>query len=233
MSNIAAAVAGRRVAVVLSGCGVFDGSEITEAVATLVHLSRAGAVYQCFAPDKMQMHAVDHTSGAEHDASRNVLAESARIARGNIKPLSELSHADYDACILPGGFGAAKNLSSWALEGEACTVDSDVERALKEFHGAAKPLGACCIAPVIFAKVFENPTISVGSGVSDDAKWPYAGTVGQVESLGATHEEKDISGVTVDEQNKLCTSPAYMYEGQPHEIFDSVGRMVDAVLERC
>jgi enhancing lycopene biosynthesis protein 2 len=220
------------VAVVLSGSGVYDGSEITEATATLVHLSRLETTFQCYAPNKEQMHAVNHTTGNEHDTNRNVLEESARIARGNVKPLSDLNVDEFDALIFPGGFGAAKNLSSWAVDGVNCSVDEDVERVISSFHSASKPIGACCIAPVVIAKCIPGCTVTVGSGnVEDEENWPYAGTVGQIEELGCTHVENDITGVTVDGGNKIVTSPAYMYNGKPHEIFDSVGLMVEGVLK--
>mmetsp|Transcript_9881 Transcript_9881/g.19760 ORF Transcript_9881/g.19760 Transcript_9881/m.19760 type:complete len:242 (-) Transcript_9881:347-1072(-) len=229
--GLSSSAVGKKVAVVLSGCGVFDGSEITEATAALVHLSRAGAKFQCFAPDKPQMHALDHTKGAELPESRNVLVESARIARGNVQPMTALKASDYQAVIFPGGFGAAKNLSSWATEGTDCTVDADVARAINEFYAEKKPIGACCIAPVLLAKVLKDKGIMVTVGGTGDEKlWPYGGTVGQIESLGVKHETTSVDGVCVDSANKIATSCAYMYEGAPHEIHDSVGKMVDATL---
>ena len=220
------------VAIVLSGSGVYDGSEITEGIATLVHLSRFDATFQCYAPDKMQLHAVDHSTGTEHEESRNVLQESARIARGDVKALDELQESNYDAIIFPGGFGAAKNLSTWATEGIDGSVDLEVEKAIQSFHAAGKPIGACCIAPVLVGKCIPGCTLTVGSGdTSDEENWPYAGTVSQLEALGCVHETTDIHGVTIDVQNKIVTSPAYMYNGKPHEVFDSVGQMVEGVLK--
>ncbi|XP_012357337.2 glutamine amidotransferase-like class 1 domain-containing protein 3A, mitochondrial isoform X3 [Nomascus leucogenys] len=131
-----------RVALVLSGCGVYDGTEIHEASAILVHLSRGGAEVQIFAPDVPQMHVIDHTKGQPSEGeSRNVLTESARIARGKITDLANLSAANHDAAIFPGGFGAAKNLSTFAVDGKDCKVNKEVERVLKEFHQAGKPVG--------------------------------------------------------------------------------------------
>ncbi|CAK0883262.1 unnamed protein product [Prorocentrum cordatum] len=221
--------AGKRVAVVLAGCGVYDGAEITEATACLVHLSRARAEVRCFAPDKPQMHAVDHTMGTEHTETRNVLKESARIARGAVVPLADLKAADFDAVVFPGGFGAAKNLSSWAVDGTRCSVDADVVRVIKDFHSSSKVLGMCCIAPTLAAKVLGKVTVTVGQEEGD--AWPYAGTAGQISSLGATHVKTTISEICVDKENKLVTSPAYMYDGRPHEIFDNVGQMIGGVLE--
>ena len=220
-----------RVAIVLSGSGVYDGSEITESTATLIHVSRLQAKFQCFAPDKDQHHAVDHTQGIEHADTRNVLVESARIARGDVKPLSDLNPDDYDGLIIPGGFGAAKNLSSWAIDGIECKVDPDMEKCIDAFHASGKPIGACCIAPTLLAKCIPGCTVTVGSGnIDDEANWPYAGIAKQIQELGCTHVETDITGVTVDGKNNLVTSAAYMYNGKPYEIHDSVGLMVEKVL---
>ena len=221
----------KKVAVVLSGSGVYDGTEITEGVATLVHLSRAGVQYQCFAPNKMQMHSVDHTTGDEHPENRNVLQESARLARGVVAELNTLNSSDFDAVVFPGGFGAAKNLSSWAVNGAACDVDEEVARVILDFHNVNKPLGACCIAPTLFAKCIPNCKVTVGSDVDGSEAWPYAGTAHAITDAGGQHIATDIDGVVVDEDNKLATSCAYMYEGKPHEIFDSVGKMIDEVLK--
>nr|CAD7423981.1 unnamed protein product [Timema monikensis] len=173
---------GSKVAIVLSGSGVFDGTEVHEASAILVHLTRAGAEPVCYAPDIPQMHVVDHSKARE---SRNVLAESARIARGAIKPLAELKASSVDAVIFPGGFGAAKNLSDWAVRGKDCTVLPDVERVLKDFHASKKPIGLCCISPVLAAKVLPGTTLTLGQNDNKSGKWPYAETIEGASSLGA------------------------------------------------
>ena len=143
----------KKIAVVLSGCGVYDGAEIHEAVLTLYAIAVNGAAYEIFAPDIDQHHVVNHLAGSEMNESRNVLVESARIARGNIKALSEFNGKDFDAIIFPGGFGAAKNLSTFAFDGSNCQVNSDVEAAIKEMISLGKPVGALCIAPVILARI--------------------------------------------------------------------------------
>lgn len=227
-----AAGSGKKVAVVLAGSGVFDGSEITEAVSTLIHLSAAGAEFSCYAPDKPQFHALDHTTGNEME-SRNVLTESARIARGKITPLSKLDANSYAALVIPGGFGAAKNLCNHATEAQGdaskMVVDSDLEAAVKAFHASKKPIGLCCISPVIAAHVLKCK-VTVGQAEEGD-KWPYAGTVGAIQNYGGTHEIKQYNEVCVDQDNKVATSAAYMYEGAPHEVHESVGAMVKAVLD--
>lgn len=223
-----------KVAVVLSGCGVYDGSEIHEASAVLVHLSRAGASVSMFAPDKKQMHVIDHTKGAEMDQERNVMVESARIARGQIAPLTELKAADYDAVIFPGGFGAAKNLSDFAIKGPELSLDPDAGRVLADFHSASKPIGLCCIAPVLAAKALGSQGVELTMGAEDEqeGRWPYAGATGAAKALGAVHIPKDSADAThVDAKNKVVTAPAYMCETAVHEIFDGIGKMVDGILK--
>jgi len=233
MLSTGASLQAPTVAVVLSGSGVYDGTEIHEASATLASLTRAGADVQCFSPDAVQMHVVDHTKGAPSEESRNVLVESARIARGNVKPLSELSSTSADAVIFPGGFGAAKNLSDFAVKGAEMSVIGDVERVIKDFHGAKKPIGLCCIAPMLAAKVLGGNGVSLTLGKSDDGsgKWPYGGSLEAAKALGANVVEKSVDEVEVDEANLVVTSPAFMYEGKFHEIHDSVANMVNSVLK--
>ncbi|XP_040842622.1 glutamine amidotransferase-like class 1 domain-containing protein 3A, mitochondrial isoform X2 [Ochotona curzoniae] len=193
--------AGPRVAVVLSGCGVYDGTEIHEASAVLVHLSRGGAEVQLFAPDVPQLHVIDHTKGQPAESeTRNVLRESARIARGKITDLAQLRAADHAAVIFPGGFGAAKNL-------------------------------LCCIAPVLAAKVLRGVEVTVGHEQEEGGRWPYAGTAEAVKALGAKHCVKDVTEAHVDRGNKVVTTPAFMCEAALHHIYDGVGAMVRGVLE--
>ncbi|MCA9311694.1 MAG: isoprenoid biosynthesis glyoxalase ElbB [Phycisphaerales bacterium] len=211
------------VAVVLSGCGVFDGSEIHEAVGILQHLSRAGAAYRCFAPDRPQMHVVNHATGQpEAGATRNVLVESARIARGEIAPLSSLKVEAFDAVFFPGGFGAAKNLCSFATEGAACSVEPEVARVITGFHEAGKPIGLCCIAPVLAAKVIPGCAVTIGQD---------AGVAGAIAAMGSRHVERPVTDAFTDEANRVVTAPAYMYGEAPiHEVIEGIGAMVEATL---
>ncbi|KAM8814949.1 glutamine amidotransferase-like class 1 domain-containing protein 3, mitochondrial [Rhynchonycteris naso] len=229
---------GARVALVLSGCGVYDGTELHEASAVLVHLSRGGAEVQIFAPNVPQMHVIDHTKGQPSESeTRNVLTESARIARGKITDLAQLNAANHDAAIFPGGFGAAKNLSTFAVDGKDCKVNKDVERILKDFHKAGKPIGLCCIAPVLAAKVLRGVEVTVGHEQEEGGKWPYAGTAEAIKALGAKHCVKEVtisfptSGAHVDQKNKVVTTPAFMCETALHHIYDGIGAMVTKVLE--
>ncbi|XP_057552760.1 glutamine amidotransferase-like class 1 domain-containing protein 3, mitochondrial isoform X1 [Hippopotamus amphibius kiboko] len=223
---------GARVAVVLSGCGVYDGTELHEASSILVHLSRGGAEVQIFAPDVPQMHVIDHTKGQPAEGeTRNVLTESARIARGKIADLAKLSAANHDAAVFPGGFGAAKNLSTFAVDGGDCKVNADVERVLKEFHRAGKPIGLCCIAPVLAAKVLGGVEVTVGHEQEEGGTWPHAGTAEVIKALGAKHCVAEVTEAHVDEKNKVVTTPAFMCDTALHHIHDGIGAMVRKVLE--
>ncbi|XP_069745267.1 glutamine amidotransferase-like class 1 domain-containing protein 3, mitochondrial [Narcine bancroftii] len=222
---------GSRVAVVLSGCGVFDGTEIHEASAILVHLSRRGADYQLYAPDVSQMHVIDHVKGEPVAETRNVLVESARIARGQIKDLCGLRADEHDAVIFPGGFGAAKNLSTFATKGKDCEVNADIKRVLMEFHKARKPIGLCCIAPVLAARVLPGVEVTVGHEEEEGGRWPYAGTAAAITVMGAKHCVTDVDQAHVDCENKIVTTPAFMCETKLHQIFDGIGQMVQSVLK--
>ncbi len=210
------------IAVVLSGCGVYDGAEIHESTLTLLALDRQGADYQCFAPNVDQAHVVNHLSGEEMPESRNVLTEAARIARGAIKDLKEFNAADYDAIIFPGGFGAAKNLSSFAFDGTDCTVNEDVSGAVKAVHDAGKPIGALCIAPAMMAKIFESGKMTIGQD---------AGTAEAIESMGGSHEPTNHGEVVVDESLRLVTSPCYMLDATISQIADGTENAVRTLLE--
>lgn len=209
-------------AVVLSGCGVYDGTEIHEAVLTLLAIDRAGGTAACFAPDREQMHVVNHLTGEATAKSRNVLVESARIARGRISPLTAFQAADFDALIFPGGFGAAKNLSSFAVDGPGCSVDADVAAAITAMHQAGKPIGALCIAPALLAKVLGKVSLTIGSD---------AGTAAALEAMGATHCLTDHAEVVVDRTHKVVTSPCYMLDASIGQVADGAAATVEAILK--
>ncbi|MBU3055004.1 isoprenoid biosynthesis glyoxalase ElbB [Pseudomonas indica] len=213
----------KKVAVILSGCGVYDGSEIYESVITLLRLDQRGAEVQCFAPNVMQLHVVDHYSGDEMPESRNVLVESARIARGNIKDVREAKVEDFDALILPGGFGAAKNLSDFAISGAQCTVQPDVLAFAQAFAQAGKPIGLICIAPALAAKIY-GPGVVCTIGTDHET----AATLAQ---MGAQHEECEVSDIIEDKQRKLVTTPAYMLAKSISEAASGINKLVDRVLE--
>ena len=225
-------MSGKKVALILSGCGVYDGSEVTEVVSCLIHLSRAGVEVSMFAPNVSQMQVIDHTTGEEvKDTTRNVLVESARIARGSIKALDECNADDYDAIIIPGGFGAAKNLSDFAVKGAELTVHSKLEQLMIKFNEQSKPIGCCCIAPTIVAKVFGKKGVKLTVGSDEESeKWPYAGAAGAINKLGASHNVCKTDEACIDKEHKIVSSSAYMYAGKPHEVDDSVKAMIDGVI---
>ncbi|QYK48721.1 MAG: isoprenoid biosynthesis glyoxalase ElbB [Phycisphaeraceae bacterium] len=215
------------IAVVLSGCGRGDGSEIHESVSCLIHLSRHGAPYRCFAPDKPQADVINHATGQPAPESRNVMVESARISRGEISPLQSLDPSKFSAVIFPGGFGAAKNLSTFARDGQNCSVDPDVQRTIKGFRSQSKPIGLCCIAPVLAAKVLGTNAGGTGCSVtigSDEQ------TSNAIRAMGATNVPKPATEAVIDEANHIVTTPAYMCDASVHEVYTGIGKMVDAVV---
>ncbi len=213
------------VGVILSGCGVMDGSEIHEAVCTLLALDQAGATYRCLAPDADQMHVVDHHKGQPAEGeSRNILVESARIARGEIDPLGAVNVRDFDAFIFPGGFGAAKNLCTFAVDGPDCTVNPDVARVVKDAHAAGKPLAFVCIAPVIAAKVLGSTGTKLTIGTD-------AGTAEAINTMGGSHVECPVREAVTDEQNKIISTPAYMTAQSVSEVYEGVTKTVEGLLK--
>ncbi len=211
----------KKFAVVLSGCGVYDGAEIHEATLSMYAIAKQGAAYEVFAPDIPQHHVVNHITGQEMQETRNVLVESARIARGQIKPLSEFDPAGFDVLLFPGGFGAAKNLSTFAFDGPGCTVNPDVEKAVKGMHLAGKPIAALCISPVLLARILGNVTLTIGSD---------QGTADAVTKLGATHKGTDHGQVVIDEKNKIFTTPCYMLDANIAQIGEGAENIVKEIL---
>ncbi len=212
----------KKFAVVLAGCGVYDGSEIHEATFTLYAIVKNGGTYEVFAPDIDQHHVINHLTGEEMNESRNVLVESARIARGNIKPLSEFKPEAYDALIFPGGFGVAKNLSTFAFDGTGCSVNKEAESAILGMKDAGKPIGALCISPVVLARVLGNVNITIGQ----DAE-----TTRAVESMGATHSKTNHGEVVVDEENKVVTTPCYMLDATIAQVGNGADNLVKAIMK--
>lgn len=216
---------GKKVGVVLSGCGVYDGAEIHEAVLTLLTIAKTNASIICMAPDISQLHVINHLKGEESTGeSRNVLVESARIARGDIKDMKDITAADIDVLIFPGGFGAAKNLCDFAIKGKDCSVNLEVERLVKEMHEAKKPMGFVCIAPVIAAKVLgeHTPTLTIGS---DEA------TAAAIEDMGGKHVVRAVNEIAVCDANKIVSTPAYMLGPGISDVAAGIELLVLKVLE--
>ncbi len=212
----------KKFAVVLSGSGVFDGAEIHEATMTLFSIMKNACIYEIFAPDIPQHHVINHISGEEMNETRNVLVESARIARGLIKPLSEFNADDFDGLIYPGGFGAAKNLSSFAFDGPDCVVNEDVKASIEGMAEAGKPIGALCISPVIMAKVLEEADLTIGQD---------KGTADAVEIMGARHITTNHGEVIIDQKYKLVTTPCYMLDANILQIAEGADNVVKAMLK--
>jgi enhancing lycopene biosynthesis protein 2 len=212
-----------KIGVILSGCGVYDGSEIQEAVITMLCLDQAGVEYQCMAPNK-EFDVIDHLTGIPSETKRNVLVESARIARDEIVDLSKVKAIDYDGFILPGGFGAAKNLSTFATEGGKCKVEINVARVLREAHKLHKPIGFACIAPVIASALFGPKGVNVTIG-KDKA------TATKIISTGATHTACMTEKVVVDVKNRIVSTPAYMTAGSIKEVYAGISKMVTEVVK--
>lgn len=211
----------KKIAIVLSGAGVYDGAEIHEAVMAMLAVKRNGAEYLMYAPDIPQYHVVNHLTGEQANEQRNVLVESARIARGNIYPLNDLNLNEVDALLFPGGFGAAKNLSTYAYEGSSYSVQPEVEQVIKNAHKQGKVIGAMCISPVLLAKAIPGAAVTLG-GKGD--------AVDAIEKQGAAHVETTHGEVTVDKHNKLVTTPCYMLDADITQIADGADTLVKAML---
>ena len=217
----------KKVAVILSGCGVFDGAEITEAVLTLLALDKAGASVTCAAPNVNQKHVVNHLTGEVAEGeSRNVLAEAARIARGDIAALDTLDPSDFDAVIFPGGYGAAKNLCSLGFDGAEYDTDPTVADFVEKASAAGKPLGFICIAPAIGAHVLGERHVRLTIGNDAD-------TAAALESKGARHVECAVDDIVIDEDLGVVSTPAYMLAQSPKEAEAGIGKLVDAVLAKA
>ncbi|MHC5064761.1 MAG: isoprenoid biosynthesis glyoxalase ElbB [Planctomycetota bacterium] len=216
----------KKVAVVLSGCGFLDGAEIHESVLTLLFLDRGGAEVTCFAPDRQQMHVVDHCKGEPMDGeTRNVLLESARIARGKIQDLSVADAAEFDAVIMPGGFGAAKNLSNFATAGADAEVDEDLLGFLRGMLEAKKPIGVVCISPAVLAAALRGTDVSATLTIGEDA-----GTASAIEAMGARHQNCPVNEFMVDDANMIVSTPAYMYDARISDVAAGIEKLVSSVL---
>jgi enhancing lycopene biosynthesis protein 2 len=218
----------KKIGVILSGCGVLDGAEIHESVLVLLAIDRAGAQAVCLAPDVPQTKVTHHRTNEETAETRNVLAESARIARGDIRSLSEARASELDAVILPGGYGAALNLSNFALKGAECGVLPEVSRLLREMYEQRKPIGALCIAPVVLAKVFQGMNVPLKLTIGRDRQ-----TAEALSRMGHEHVACAVHEVLVDEEHKVLTSPAYMMARRISEVAEGAEKLVDEILKRA
>lgn len=214
-----------KVAVLLSGCGFLDGSEVHEAVLTLLALDQKHASAVCCAPNIEQPRTIDHATHKPAEERRHVLSESARIARGAVRDVAGVRAADIDALIMPGGFGAARNLSTFAEHGADCTIHPAVERLISEMLAARKPIGAICIAPVVLARAAGKRGVKASLTIGADTNTAHA-----IVAMGCVHETRPVNEITVDVHHKLVTTPAYMLGKGPAEVFEGIRKLVDMVL---
>jgi enhancing lycopene biosynthesis protein 2 len=214
------------VGVCLSGCGFLDGAEIIESVATLYHLEHAGATILAMAPNIGQAHVVKHLTGDEMTGeTRNVLVEAARIVRGDIKDIADISAEDMDALIIPGGYGAAKNLSTYAFDGPDCQVNEEVHQLVRDMIAANKPIGAICIAPAMLAKILEGSGVNTQLTIGNDPK-----TAQDIEEMGTTHVACSVTKHITDKENKIVSSPAYMLADKIGETWVGIEGLVNEIL---
>ena len=216
------------VAVILSGCGYLDGAEIREAVLSLLYLDQGGADVQCFAPDINQMHVVNHLTGEPAvNTQRNVLEEAARIARGNVKPLSQLDASQFNALVIPGGYGVAKNLSSLATEGADCHVLPECAQAILSFMEQKKPIGAICIAPAVLAAAVKgtySPTLTIGED---------EGTAAAITAFGCTHQNCETDAMVYDPETRIASCSAYMREDSLARVAKGIEQTIHTVLKEA
>ena len=213
-----------KIAVILSGCGVYDGAEIHESVISLLALDRAGADVTCVAPDMDQLHVINHALGEPSGETRNVAVESSRIARGAVESLAEMEVSGFDAILFPGGFGAAKNLCDYAVAGAEMTVQADVRRVVEEAHAAGKWLGFLCIAPVIAAKVIPGAKLTIGADET---------TAGHINQMGGQHVACPVEDYVEDASNKILTAPAYMLGPGIKDVAAGIEKLVTRLIEVC
>lgn len=212
----------KKIAVILSGCGVMDGSEIHEAITAMLAIQQQGGTYQCFAPEGEQTVAINHLTKQPMPEKRRILVESARIARGDILSLKSYNAADYDAMLFPGGMGAILNLCSFAEDGPNCKVHPDVERAVIDMHAAGKPIAALCIAPVLIARILHDVAITIGNDPE---------TAMAIKAMGATHEITSAASVCIDRRNKILTTPCYMLDKTLKDVAVSTSNIVKDMMD--
>ncbi|AIW21599.1 isoprenoid biosynthesis glyoxalase ElbB [Vibrio coralliilyticus] len=213
----------KKVAVILSGSGVFDGAEIHESVLALHAIEKQGASWHCFAPNIEQLHVINHITGEEMAETRNVLTEAARIARGNIEDVAKLNAEEFDALLLPGGFGAAKNLTDFAVNGAECSINTHVASACRAFAQARKPAGYLCIAPAIIPMIYDNGV--KGTIGNDDA------TASAFNALGGEHITCEVDDIVFDKEHKVLSTPAYMLAGNISQAASGIEKLVSKLVE--
>lgn len=222
------------VAVLLSGCGVYDGSEIHEAVCTLLELTNNNLEYICIAPNENQLHVIHHTTGEVMNEQRNVLVESARIARGVIKDISSISTDEISALVIVGGFGAAKNLTTWALEGAKGIINNHVQVLVQQCVNNAIPVVGLCMGPTVIARALEGTgrhAILTAGSTREPSEYDIAAIHVQMQSLGAVVNECTIREIVVDHKHKIISAPCYMMQGNISDVHLNVKMAIQALAE--
>jgi enhancing lycopene biosynthesis protein 2 len=222
-----------KIGILLSGCGVYDGAEIQEAVFSMLAVEEAGAEYQCISLNKNQHHVINHLTGDEMNESRNMMVEAARIARGNVIDVSEVSPAILDGLIIPGGFGSAKNFSKWAFDGADGEISPEIKLLLVNFVNAGKPIAALCVSPILVAKALEGSAIKTEltmGNTTDKSPYTIADFNNGIEQTGAKIKEKALNEVFVDVENKIITAPCYMMDAKISEIKSNIDKSVKALI---
>lgn len=221
-----------KIGVLLSGCGVYDGSEIQESVLTLLAIAEAGHEYVCISIDDNQHHVINHVKGEEMSESRNMLVESARIARGSVTEISEITPADIDALVIPGGFGNAKNLTSWAFDGPNGTIRPDVKLLIVNMINIGKPIVALCVSPVVLAKAMEGSNVelnlTIGSTKSA-SPYPISDFMDGIKTTGASISERELNEILIDTENKVISAPCYMMDANIVEIRHNIKQAIEAL----
>lgn len=223
-----------KIGVLLSGCGVYDGAEIHESVLALLAIEEVGAEAVCLAVNQNQHHVVNHLTGEEMPESRNMMVEAARIARGAVKDITNYDVSQLDALVIPGGFGSAKNFSTWAFDGPNGTILPEIKGLIQQFIANKKPIAALCVSPVVLALAIGDlglhPTMTLGSNLE---KSPYdiqAFSAG-MEQKGVQAEMKTIRQVSVDEKLKIVSAPCYMMEASVLEIRNNISQALQALIK--
>lgn len=223
-----------KIGVLLSGCGVYDGSEVQEAVLALLAIAEAGGEAVCIGIDENQFHVVNHITGEEQKESRNMMVEAARIARGKIVEINDVTPADIDALVIPGGFGNAKNLTDWAFKGADSTISASVKLLIVNMINVGKPIAALCVSPVVVAKALEDsdihPTLTIGSN-KDESPYDIQGFVDGLENVGAKTVMKLKDEIHIDKENKIVTAPCFMMNSDLLTLRNNIANAINAAIE--
>ena len=221
-----------KIGVLLSGCGVYDGAEIQESILTLLSIEEIGATAVCISVDKPQHHVINHLTGEEMNESRNMLIESARIARGNVSSILDINPADIDALVIPGGFGSAKNFTDWAFNGPDGNILPEVKLLLVNLINIGKPIAALCVSPVVLSKAIEGANLSAKMTIGTDAEksdYDIKGFSSGLEKVGTTTEMKSVREILIDTENKIVTAPCYMMEASILDVRKNIRSAIEAL----